>query len=252
MNYEPEKYWNDVAKRIAERYEGKFIAGDDDPFYHYKREKFLRLLREISFSDKVVLEVGPGPGGNLIEVLSLSPKELHGADISDEMLSIAKKVLHGQNVTLTKADHQLPYPDRYFDIAYTVTVLQHNTDEFMLQEVVEEICRVSKGDIFIFERIEKVVKGTSLCLGRPVSYYEQLFNRRGFKLKEKNYLNIQVSYLICGMIRKLFNKAKRKEGEKVSPTSVFLQKVVLPITRKLDTVFKANRDLAMLHFERKG
>lgn len=35
--YDDEDYWSKVGKEIEERGEGNIIAGDDEPFYEYKR-----------------------------------------------------------------------------------------------------------------------------------------------------------------------------------------------------------------------
>ena len=45
--YKPEKYWSQVAERIEDRESNNVIAGDDEPFYRYKRAEFLKLLSEI-------------------------------------------------------------------------------------------------------------------------------------------------------------------------------------------------------------
>lgn len=66
------------------------IAGDDEPYYRYKREKFLGLLNEIEFTNKKVLEIGCGPGGNLLEIHSHKPNKLVGVDISNQMVELAK------------------------------------------------------------------------------------------------------------------------------------------------------------------
>jgi len=249
--YHPESYWDEVAQRIDDRGESNIIAGDDEPFYRYKREKFLRMLRTIDFSGKKILEVGSGPGGNLYEISSHQPGELHGVDISENMVRVASKNLQNKGATITKIDGtHIPYPDRYFDIIITSTVLQHNTDEAMLKQLIAEICRVGGGEVNLFERIEKSIKGDELNLGRPVSYYASLFEAHGFKLKEVKFLNINCSYYVSGAIRKLFNSTRRKEGEPVSKLSYFLQWVSLPVTKVLDNVFKAERDLGHLRFIR--
>ena len=43
--YHPEPYWSEVADRIAERGDKNVIAGDDEPYYRYKRAEFLEMLR---------------------------------------------------------------------------------------------------------------------------------------------------------------------------------------------------------------
>jgi ubiquinone/menaquinone biosynthesis C-methylase UbiE len=197
------------------------------------------------------LEVGSGPGANLYEISKHHPKQLYGVDISDEMISISKKVLEGISVNMTRIDgRHIPYQDGHFDLTLTSTVLQHNTDEQMLLDLVDEICRVTKGEIYIFEKIEKKVKGTELCMGRPINYYKALFEKNNFVLVDVQFINIQISYLVSGAIRKLFNKRSHKEGEEISKISHRLQKLTLPITSRLDNVFKTHRELAMLHFKK--
>ena len=49
MNYVPEKYWSKVAQEIAKRSNGNIIAGDDEPFYYYKRKQFLKGFNKINF-----------------------------------------------------------------------------------------------------------------------------------------------------------------------------------------------------------
>lgn len=250
--YHPETYWNEVAERISERKKYKIIAGDDEPYYRYKRNKFLKLFNQINFFNKKVLEVGSGPGGNLWQAQKKNPKELHGVDISDQMISISKEVLKEINVEIKKIDGAyIPYKDLYFNVCYTSTVLQHNTDEEVLVKLISEMCRVTKDEIYIFERIEKKITGTELCLGRPVDYYRYIFQQNGFELMNVGFLNVQVSYWVSGTIRKLFNKRNKKEGEPVSILLSFLQHITLPVTSILDLFLTRKRDLAMMQFQRR-
>ena len=85
-SYHPESYWSDVAKRIKSREGRNVVAGDDEPFYRYKRMRFLEMLKAVNFEGKSVLEIGNGPGGNLKEISQLKPARLVGADISAEMI----------------------------------------------------------------------------------------------------------------------------------------------------------------------
>lgn len=214
-------------------------------------KSFLALLNAINFENKKVLEVGSGPGGNLYEISFKNPAALHGVDISEVMISISQKLLSGKKITLQKIDGlHLPYADQYFHLTFTSTVLQHITDEAMLHQLIGEICRATSEDIYLFERIERTIKGNDLNLGRPVKYYKQVLGEFGFTLSSVKFLNIQVSYFVAGAIRKLFNVKGKKEGEPPSKISKLLQKISLPLTSQLDKIIKLPRELGVLHFKR--
>jgi ubiquinone/menaquinone biosynthesis C-methylase UbiE len=249
--YNAEAYWNRVAQNIDSRASEKIIAGDNDPYYRYKRRRFLKLLDTVDFENKKVLEVGSGPGGNLLFLAKKNCQKLVGVDISDKMLDLSKTVLQNENIELYKIDGvHIPFEDSHFDIVFTSTVLQHNTDESQLKKLVSEIARVSHSDVILFERIEKKISGHSSNLGRPVKHYTNLWKEHHFSLVKTEFLPIQVSHFICGAVRKLFNRTRRREGEPLSKASLFLEKLVLPITSALDQVVPSKRDVAMLYFKR--
>src|SRR5258705_2139865 len=181
--YIPESYWDEVARQIKLRKGGNPVAGDDEPYYRYKRNKFLKLLNSINFADKKVLEIGSGPGGNLLEIYNHRPAALYGADISDEMIELSQKNTGNRNITILKTNgSQLPFSAGYFDIVITATVLQHISDEKVLNTLVESMCRVVTDDIYIFERVErkKIVSETNT--GRTVNEYAGYFTRNNFYL----------------------------------------------------------------------
>jgi ubiquinone/menaquinone biosynthesis C-methylase UbiE len=255
MTYHPDPYWSQVAREIGQRGKKNFLAGDDSPFFRYKREKFLSLFHHINFTNKKVMEVGSGPGGNLNELVNPAIEKIFGVDISSEMIALAKNNLADHpNFQKMEFIHingqQIPLVDKSIDVAYTVTVLQHNTDEAMLFNLIAEICRVTKDEICIFERIDSKIRGSELCYGRPVNYYQSIFEKNGFKLQKHAFLNTRVSHFVCTAISKLFNKPSRKEGEPLSGLSVFLQNISLPITKQLDKLFEDKREVAFLHFKR--
>lgn len=251
--YHPEPYWSEVAERIASRSGNNVIAGDDEPYYRYKRRRFLELLQSIDFENKKVLEVGSGPGGNLRVIAEKSPSELHGADISQSMIELASQTLEGKNVKLTKVNgERLPFEDQYFDVVFSATVLQHNTDEGMMKQVLQEMSRVSGDRVVLFEKIDRVISGDELCKGRPVAYYESICKEEGFELVEVEFINIHISYLFSGVVRKVLNSKNRKEGEPLNKFSIALQKMSLPLTSALDKVFPVEKNVGKLVFERKG
>jgi ubiquinone/menaquinone biosynthesis C-methylase UbiE len=249
MDYNPESYWNEVAQQIGNRSGDNIIAGDDDPYYRYKRKLFLRWLDEIDFINKSVLEIGSGPGGNLAYLSTKDCKEITGADISSNMIAIAKKILANKPINIIKTDGiSLPFDNNHFDIVFTSTVLQHNTNEEQLALLIKDICRVANDEIIIFERIEKKITGHSSNVGRPVNYYASLFSEQGFTLTHTALLKIRASYYFCGAIRKLVNRKQRREGESISKLSYALQKISLPATMLLDKIIPG-KDLGMLKFK---
>lgn len=251
--YHPEPYWSEVAERIEQRGAENVIAGDDEPFYRYKREKFLKLLHSLDFSGKKVLEIGCGPGGNLNEIAKRGDvKELCAVDISDSMIKLARKNTKGKVKAITKINGQkIPYPDNTFDIVFSATVLQHNTDHAMMEQILSEMCRVSKRQVVLFEQIDNPMSGDSLCYWRPVSAYQEIAEKNGLQLIETKFIDIYISYLVSGSIRKGLNPSTRKEGEPLNGFSIFLQNITLPITKQLDKVFKAKKDVAKLVFQKK-
>jgi ubiquinone/menaquinone biosynthesis C-methylase UbiE len=249
--YHPESYWNKVAVQISRREDQNYIAGDDEPYYRYKRKKFLALFRQIDFQNKSVLEVGCGPGGNLAEVADRSPSRLVGVDLSREMLTLADRNLGGKAAELFPVTAgKFPFAEDQFDIVFTSTVLQHTTKDEDLRNTIAEMCRVGKRDIYIFERIEKKIKGNETCLGRTVAFYDHLFSEHGFRLVEKKFLFIQASYVMAGLTRKFLNRRNRKEGEKLSGLSLKLQLLLLPVTKLIDKIYRPERDVAMLHYQK--
>ncbi|MBI5964951.1 MAG: methyltransferase domain-containing protein [Chloroflexi bacterium] len=91
-----------------------------------------------------VLEVGCGTGAILRE---LTPPACHGLDL--EPASLAECRIHAPAVSLTCGDaHFLPYPDKYFDIAYCHFLLLWVNDPL---QVVCEMARVSRSVLALAE-----------------------------------------------------------------------------------------------------
>jgi ubiquinone/menaquinone biosynthesis C-methylase UbiE len=256
--YNPEVYWSRVAQEIKNRGEN-YIAGDDNPYYRYKRHKFLRrFLDTIDFQSKVVLEVGFGPGGNLKHIATHhTPRKVFGADISQDMLEIATKNLSlYDTVELKKIDGvNVPYPDQSVDISFTVTVLQHTTNETMFRNLVQELCRVTKTTIVIMEDIgwSKTLGGEGSHIGRQVNIYKSIFAEYGFQLAQFQFLNTKISRLwyewVVSFYRH-FNPKQHREGDPIEVALKCLIGLPISITRVLDEVFNEDHDLAKMIFHR--
>jgi SAM-dependent methyltransferase len=253
VSYDVESYWSGVAKEIRNRTSGEFVAGDDDPFHRYKREKFVReFLPKVEARGKRVLELGCGPGGNLQLLASLQPAELIGIDISDSMLALAGDALHGRPVTLKKTDGQtLPLEDARVDLAYTVTVLQHNVDSAQLDRMATELARVTTDRIMLFEDIGTTTSAPpgASYITRPVDAYRAVFAAHGFQLTSAAPLGLRVSRIVRKIVGRVLLRGHH-EGEPIGRLARSVLRISLPITARLDRIVPDNGDVTMMVFER--
>lgn len=256
MSYDVESYWSRVAREIAQRDDANVVAGDDDPYFRYKRARFLeRLLGTLDLGGRTVLEVGCGPGGNLVELARrCRPGRLIGVDISQPMLDLAAKSLArgGAAAELRKVDGtRPPFEDASIDTTLTVTVLQHNTDGAALRALVAEIGRVTRERVEVIEDIGREgLEGSGSFLARTVDTYRGLFESQGFVLEHRRFLDTRASYLAWRAITGALVPRSHREGEPIAGLPRLLVSAALPVTRRLDDVLPGERGLARLSFRR--
>lgn len=258
QTYDPQSYWSRVGQDVQQR--GKsYMAGDDNPFYRYKRDKFLkRFLDSIDFRDGVVLEVGFGPGGNLRHIAeNHNPKKLLGADISQTMFEIASRNVaeFGDRVELHKINgKELPFLDKSVDLSYTVTVLQHVTDQDMFVRLVKEICRVTIKQAVIMEDIGSSGQrgGPGSFIRRKLDVYKSVFSECGFELADIEFLNTRFSALWHHLVfQVLYRGLLNRRQEEGQPIGAIIQSMIgLPLIpmRFLDDLFVEKKHLAKMVF----
>jgi ubiquinone/menaquinone biosynthesis C-methylase UbiE len=256
MPYPVESYWSGVADEIRKRRSGRHVAGDDDPYFRYKRGKFLkRFLSSLAVEGRTVLELGCGPGGNLRELAARRPAALIGLDISASMLALAAETLAGAPtpVELKKTDgRRLPVSDRSVDLAFTVTVLQHNVDPVMLSQVVGELCRITSGQVVGIEDTgtsEPPAEGDTF-VARPIDAYRVEFARHGFRLTSAAYLNLRFSRGAHQVLRRRLVPVHHREGQPLGILHRLLLTGALAVTRHLDDARDDHQDLTMMVFAR--
>lgn len=250
-DYNPREYWSHVADEIAERSAGNVIAGDDTPFYEYKRDAVIaRFLRRMPVAGANVLEVGCGPGGNLAEVARLQPSRLVGCDISARMLALARRTTAGTPVELVEVDGDtLPFADAEFSLTYSVTVVQHN-HEPRFSRMIAEMCRVTARSVRMIEGIAPVRDEGYAFVLRPADEYVRVCEANGFRFTGAEPLRVAASEWVADRLRRKLNPRSRAEGDPVTPMNRRIERGVLPVTKVLDRVVTGRRGLMMLSFER--
>jgi SAM-dependent methyltransferase len=245
--YEPESYWTEVARGISDREGTNVVAGDDEPFYRHKREKFVRtFLQDLGIAGQSCLEVGCGPGGNLEIVRAQQPKRLVGCDVSSAMVRLASR--NNPSVEVVKTDgRSLPFDDDEFDTTFTVTVLQHNVDEVM-RSVLAEICRVTADRIVLFEETTLRRAEKYSFVSRPFADYALVAARNGFVLESVDYLHEVVLKRLTGASRKLLNRPGLHEGSPRGKLSRSVESGLVSAFGRLDDRAKLPMGLTKLTF----
>lgn len=125
----------------------------DDEFFETAREMAAALERELRRLPPGVkprarraLEIGCGPG-RLMRPLSRHFGEIHGVDVSDEMIRLARERLRGvphAHVHATSGADLAPFADDSFDFVYSYAVFQHIPSAEVVFQYLREAWRVLK------------------------------------------------------------------------------------------------------------
>jgi SAM-dependent methyltransferase len=258
-DYQPEPYWTRVAEEIGKRSGTSFVAGDDTPYYRYKRRRTLRrFLDTLEVRGRSVLEVGCGPGGNLLHLSNRGPSRLAGVDISPSMIQLAKRNLADRldRVELRTIDGAtLPFESRSLDLVLTVTVLQHNVDPDGFRALVAEIARVAGDRVAVIEDTDLTVIPGESAVRRPVAHYAEEFARHGFVLESRNFLRTPATFFCHRALVKAWRVLfgyRYHEGEAVSPLLQALLSASVTLAAPLDDLLPERTGLTRMIFTRRG
>src|SRR5271169_2223132 len=151
--------WNERAREDAHYYvafggrdqgEAEFLATATDVLRSLEAQ-LKRLPAKANRRAWRALEIGCGPG-RLIKPLSRHFGEIHGVDVSDEMIRLARERLAGishAHVHATNGSSLAQFADDSFEFVYSYAVFQHIPSRDVVIEYVREIRRVLKpGGVF--------------------------------------------------------------------------------------------------------
>jgi SAM-dependent methyltransferase len=145
--------WNARAREDA----GYYVAfgrrdQDDAGFFATATEVVNSLeseLRRVPAAQRGswrALEIGCGPG-RLMRPMSRHFAEIHGVDVSDEMVALGREKLRDighAHVHTTDGARLTQFPDEWFDFVYSYAVFQHIPAQEVILEYMREIHRVLK------------------------------------------------------------------------------------------------------------
>lgn len=144
--------WNERAREDAHY----FVAfgrreQDDEEFFATAADlvreletELKRLPAGVPSAERRALEIGCGPG-RLIRPMSRHFGEIHGIDVSDEMIANARRKLAGvahAHLHHASGSDLAMFPDGYFDFVYSYAVFQHIPSAEVVFSYLRETVRV--------------------------------------------------------------------------------------------------------------
>jgi SAM-dependent methyltransferase len=146
--------WNGRAREDARYYVAFGRRGQQDEEFFASagdvvrllEEELKRLPRQLAPHQRRALEVGCGPG-RLMRPMSRNFGEIHGVDVSDEMIRLAEARFgkaSGIHVHATSGSDLSPLSSDYFDFVYSYAVFQHIPSREVVLSYFDEIRRVLK------------------------------------------------------------------------------------------------------------
>jgi 2-polyprenyl-3-methyl-5-hydroxy-6-metoxy-1,4-benzoquinol methylase len=146
--------------------------------------------------DKILLDVGVGTGiylNNLSEY-----KYIYGIDFIDDFINIAQKLKPLNCEVFTDDVISLKF-NKYIDVIFTMTVLQHISHEY-IDSAIKNLCNLNADDIIIFE-IHKNTYNDKPIQETDNKYqyghdYDIYFNKYNYKLIYKKIYDNKVNFLM--------------------------------------------------------
>lgn len=140
-----EEYANYLIQKTREDYDK--ISGDFDRTRSYVWSELKRFADFAKDGDKV-LDFGCG-NGRLLEIFREKNVKYVGADFSLNLINLArnkyKMEIDAGKAEFIKLDElKLPFPDRSFDVIYSVAVLHHIPSVRKREELLAEFSRILK------------------------------------------------------------------------------------------------------------
>jgi SAM-dependent methyltransferase len=247
--YETRAFWDNVGREVIQRPHDDhlYIASDDTPYFFLRQRRFFEEFLDPAFRDITsVLEIGPGPGGNLNRLRSQG-KTVFGADVSKVMMDIAR--LNGLDCIVQTDGSHLPFKDKFCDAVFTCTVLQHNTKE-QAAGLLAEMARVAAKEVHLFEDTAPIpFRDRRSHWLRPPSWYISLLESRGYELTFQRRLPMTCQEVAATIARVLVDP-QRGQGAHATPARLRLEAILCGAARPVDRYVPPMVGLTRMSFRR--
>lgn len=208
-------FWDKTARRYGEKndYSPVLVPSSYGLLNWYtdflQRSALYKTLREVY--GRKVLDLGCGVG-RWSSRLAAAGASVVGVDMSTEMIKRARARMQKQAAKtdfIVASVHSLPIVSQGFEVALSVTVLQHIVDETAFGSAVNEIVRVvqPKGEVVLLEYANKANEDYNRHFPTVTHDYTQVFK------SQKEIDLLEVRGVDLSLFLKPFNRIVKKYGK---------------------------------------
>lgn len=274
-----EDYWNERAKSKIFYKNEYFYTVTSLPFYIKRRELLLcHLEKEISLLNNEnknisILDFGCGDGYYSLSLKKKFPyTDVKGCDLSESMIESAKinSKESGFTINYLVANSVIPFQEK-FDIIIIIAVLAHVLEDSLLVTIVTDISNHLRtgGSVIIFEATANIPRKGTTWSRRIPGFYENLFSRQGFSLKEHTLVSFpffsRMDWFISKIIRLVLSIASKFLSEKShiqekitvvrsNLNKIFiyllLSEILISVSKFLDPFFSASEGNSFMIFRK--
>jgi len=149
-----------------------------DTWQHSHRDMISTILTRFRWTS--LLEIGCGPGANIMNIISrFKGKQVGGIDINEDAIKLAQETFHGAYLKVGSAE-DIMMSDKSTDVILSDMTLIYISD---INKALKEIKRVARTNVVLCElHSEKLYDRIKekLASGYYVRNYKKLLTRHGF------------------------------------------------------------------------
>ena len=171
----------DYQVKTKEYWENRDIIGYLNEVNHPHRKLILDILKKEFKGFNNLLEIGCGPGANLVNIKKEFPKaNLTGMDVNKLAIFKAREILPNDNFIIGDISTSLPFANKSFDVVLSDAILLY-IDFFRIKPLLEQMLSISRKGLILVEL------GGEMKLGELKGNYwyrnyKKLLKRKGLKI----------------------------------------------------------------------
>jgi ubiquinone/menaquinone biosynthesis C-methylase UbiE len=244
-----EDWWNERCKQYGHTgYRNRILYAYDQPLRVRAVKKALSDLAIRLGPPTRILDVGCGVGTFLLEFSSKGAR-VTGIDISSEAIREARQRMPNKGIKLLRMKAEdIDFPENSFDLAISITVLEHITNSRELLKAIKNIIRVAR-QVLILEASTTIPAGKDslYMVFRTRKDWIDLFERNGCELVYEKPLP-QVGFRIL----RYYANAISYVDSRIRLKKIIGKKVIMPTTREMGNLprFESIARVMMLYLLR--